>query len=329
MRAISLQPWSSPDHRTRAPGLALAALALGLLAAPTVTMGETIFACVKNDTGALRIVAKGTACRSGEYRLTWGTEGPQGPAGPAFPITCPADSVVVGTSCVDTYEASVWAILPTNTKLIRKVKDGTVTLADLEAAGAVQQGATGDDYTCNDDGNDCGPAPRPSRDDPDPRALYAVSVAGVTPSAYVTWFQAQQFCRMAGKRLVTNAEWQSAAAGTPDGAPCVVDASAPGPTGTAGCVSNAGAFDMVGNLSEWVADWIPPATDCQPDLFGTGDVNCMAIDPTGTVAVSRAGPAALIRGGFFAVGVLAGVFAVDGVHPLSNVVSGLGFRCAR
>ena len=96
MRAISLQPWSSPDHRTRAPALALAALALGLLAAPTVTMGETIFACVKNDTGALRIVAKGTACRSGEYRLTWGTEGPQGPPGPAFPITCPADSVVVG-----------------------------------------------------------------------------------------------------------------------------------------------------------------------------------------------------------------------------------------
>jgi formylglycine-generating enzyme required for sulfatase activity len=36
------------------------------------------------------------------------------------------------------------------------------------------------------------------------------------PALYLTWFQAQQACMSVGKRLPTNAEWQAAAAGTPD-----------------------------------------------------------------------------------------------------------------
>ena len=110
--------------------------------------------------------------------------------------------MLVGTSCVDKYEASVWRIPSGQTELIAKVKDGTATLAELQG-GSFQQGATGDDYNCNDNGNDC------NVDE------YAASVAGVTPARFVTWFQAQQFCRMAGKRLVANAEWQAAAAGHP------------------------------------------------------------------------------------------------------------------
>ena len=46
---------------------------------------------------------------------------------------CPADSVKVGNVCVDKYEASVWEIPPSNTALIKKVQQGTATLADLTA----------------------------------------------------------------------------------------------------------------------------------------------------------------------------------------------------
>ena len=39
-------------------------------------------------------------------------------------LRCPPDSVKVGPTCVDKYEASVWQIAPTNTTLIGKVRGG-------------------------------------------------------------------------------------------------------------------------------------------------------------------------------------------------------------
>jgi hypothetical protein len=90
------------------------------------------------------------------------------------------------------------------TALIKKVQKGTATLADLTTAGATQRGVgLANDYPCNDTGNDCD-------------TIYAVSIPGVKPSANIAWFQAQQARGNAGKRLLTNAEWQMAAAGTPD-----------------------------------------------------------------------------------------------------------------
>ena len=191
------------------------------------------------------------------------------------------------------------------------------------AGGATQKGVNADDYDCNDTGDNC---------DEDE---FAVSVAGVTPARYVTWFQAQQFCRMAGKRLVTNAEWQAAAAGTPDGTPCVVDASAPALTGTIGCASAVGTFDMVGNVAEWTADWTLAANACSNDLFaGSSDSNCMTLDPA---IPRRDGPAAPIRGGYFSpgggvpvsIGRDAGVFAIFDLHQPSFTSLAVGFRCAR
>src|SRR5262249_55770127 len=157
-------------------------------------------------------------------------------------------------------------------------------------------GVTNNDYGCNGNGNDC-------------TDLYAASVSGVTPSSRLTWFQAQQFCRAVGKRLLTNAEWQSAAAGTPDGAPCVVNASGAGPTGTPCCVSNAGAFDMVGNLREWVGDWVPRSTTCANWSF-SDDAQCLV--GAATTGPGFLEPGALTRGGGYVDGTSAGVFAVFG-----------------
>src|SRR5262250_381516 len=57
------------------------------------------------------------------------------PAG-AITLHCPPDSVKVGNTCVDTYEASLWQIDPANTTLVRKVQTGRATLADLALGGA-------------------------------------------------------------------------------------------------------------------------------------------------------------------------------------------------
>src|SRR5262245_12090523 len=141
--------------------------------------------------------------------LLAGTAGAQG----AKPLKkCPADSVVSGTICIDKYEASVWRVPnPTtaNKTLVAKIQQGKATAGDL-AASAIPLGFgfTSDDYApCADSGRYC-------TDD-----IYAVSLPGVTPSAYITWFQAQAACENARKRLPSNAEWQATVAGTPDPGP--------------------------------------------------------------------------------------------------------------
>jgi hypothetical protein len=185
------------------------------------------------------------------------TAGAQG----AKPLTkCAADAVVAGTVCMDKFEASVWRVAgPTtiNKGLVKKIQQGKATVADLAKGGATQLGlGFTDDYApCADSGQNC-------TDD-----IYAVSLAGVTPSANLTWFQSQAACENARKRLPSNAEWQAAVAGTPDAesdngtTDCNSAKGSASLTGSrSSCKSARGAFDMVGNLWEWVADWVPRST---------------------------------------------------------------------
>lgn len=244
---------------------------------------------------------------------------------------CPPDAVVSGTVCMDRYEASVWRVPESNGKnksLVKKIQQGKATRKNLVDGGAIPLGIGVDDYApCTDDGQNCA-------DD-----VYAVSLLGVTPSTALTWFQAQAACENARKRLPSNAEWQVAAAGTPnpggdDGASdcntTTTTFSLPeDPVGTGSrskCVSTRGAADMVGNLSEWVADWVPHATGCgtwNATVIATGDEQCLA------GAATTGGPAALIRGGNFNGGTSAGPFAVSSaVEPSSRPIR-IGFRCAR
>jgi len=244
---------------------------------------------------------------------------------PTFPMRrCSADAVPAGTVCLDRYEASVWRVpdpTTTNAFLVRRIQEGRATRADLTAGGATQLGTAGDDYApCANSGQNCA------------SDIYAVSLPSEIPSTDITWFQAQEACANAGKRLPTNAEWQVGANGTPDPGPdngttdCNTASDGLSLAGArTGCVSARGAFDMVGNMAEWVADWVPAPTACPGWASFSNDQMCLAGASTTTN-----GPGALVRGGAFASlgGPSAGPLAVHIFQP-SHSNNFVGFRCAR
>jgi Sulfatase-modifying factor enzyme 1 len=241
-----------------------------------------------------------------------------------IPARCGADAVVAGTVCLDKYEASVWRVpnpTTTNAFLVREIRLGRATAGDLTAGGATQLGTTGDDFApCTDNGQNCA-------DD-----IYAVSLPSEIPSAFITWFQAQEACANSGKRLPASAEWQVGANGTPDPGPDngTTDCNTVAEDGTAlltgarsSCVSARGAFDMVGNLAEWVSDWVPAPTFCPGWASFSNDQMCLA----GASTTSNS-PGALLRGGQFFSGPAAGPFTVAAFPPFRST-SFVGFRCAR
>jgi len=248
--------------------------------------------------------------------------------------TCPIDAVKAGSVCIDKYEASVWQVPATNTagnsnaKLIAKIKNGTATLANLTFGGATQISPFIDEnLSCSG----AFPATFPNNGQWT-APLYAVSIPGVLPTVCATWFQAQQACGHSRKRLPSNAEWQLAVAGTQDPGPdngttdCNTASHAAVNTGSrSGCVSSWGAFDMVGNLWEWVADWAPLST-AFPSWGGfSNDSQWFA----GASTTANHGPGALFRGGPFYGGTAAGPLAVSGSDQPTLSSGAVGFRCAR
>lgn len=191
---------------------------------------------------------------------------------------------------------------------------------------------------------------------------YACSIEGEYPTGYMTWFQAQQACAAAGKSLCTNAQWQAAAAGTPDDTTCNIDHGAAEATGfNAGCESAWGVKDLVGNHWEWVAEWQGhPGWNGTENLFdgdpdgdgiqeygndgywaGGPDLDSMvsrgtdgswrpsspAIEDNGHPTGSSYGPAAIRRGGAYNKGASAGIFATCLIYGPSGHASANGARC--
>lgn len=243
---------------------------------------------------------------------------------PADPVSV---MVRVGPVCVDKYEASVWS----------------------EPTGGTQYTDVAGSEPCNENGNDC--SKNDTQGKSNPNAIYARSVAGELPSSNITWFQAQQACANVGKRLLTNAEWQMAAAGTPDpgagsdddGATTCATSDITSPylveSGSrSACVSNWQVNDMIGNASEWVADWVQGPNDGSwtpsPNLSvgetpTYGDDLSAGINRATYQQNSNNLPGAIVRGGRSGINLYTGVFSVNATEAPSVANTRRGFRCAR
>ncbi len=261
-----------------------------------------------------------------------GATGPQGPAGSPDTANQVRDKFFTGTSCVGNSASDIM------------VKVGPLCVDKYEASVWQNAGGTGTQY--GDTGAPFNltayPGGFPANGNWTTQ-VYAVSKAGVLPSTSVTWFQAQQACALSGKRLLTNAEWQMAAAGTPDpgtsddgSTTCDTNSANPVNTGSrSACVSNWGVNDMVGNVWESVADWMQGNTNPWAPSTGTAGASYGADFMYGTNPAMSQGtgstnfPAALFRGGYWNDGTTAGVFALGAIAGPASSSSSFGFRCAR
>jgi hypothetical protein len=184
-------------------------------------------------------------------------------------------------------------------------------------------------------------------------ACGAVSRPNAQPWRYIARHQAEEACARSGKRLPTNREWYSAALGTPDvisnnsDGYCYVEANSLAEPILSGsrsqCVSSVGAYDMIGNVWEWVDATVYDGELDGRNLPKTGyvigiDTNGVPIETASSSDqnfnddyfwIEEEGVRGMIRGGYFGNRTDAGQYAINVVTPPSFAGTGVGFRCVK
>ena len=178
------------------------------------------------------------------------------------------------------------------------------------------------------------------------------SVKGGNPWVNLSETQAMTLCAKNGKRLPTPGEWYRAALGTPDtitnrNAECAIGLVGSGsalPTGSrSGCVSSFGAYDMVGNVWEWVdadvregswkggalpaegyiagvdSDGVPTETGTSSPIAFNGDY--FFVEPIGVRG--------MFRGGYWGIDDTAGIYTINATIEHNFAGNAVGFRCVK
>jgi hypothetical protein len=168
--------------------------------------------------------------------------------------------------------------------------------------------------------------------------------SGQVPWTQVARVQAEQLCARAGKRLPTAHEWYLAARGTPDnGGSCNVSGDLKEAGSLPVCRSGIGAYDMVGNVWEWVAGEVVDGTFEGTPLPQEGYIVTVSEAglPTATASTGVAiynydyfwseesGARAMMRGGFHGSRDDAGVYTLHGAVAPEFASAAVGFRCAQ
>jgi formylglycine-generating enzyme required for sulfatase activity len=153
------------------------------------------------------------------------------------------------------------------------------------------------------------------------------------PVIFVSWAQADRFCRFAGGRLPSEAEWEKSARGAApdvrefpwgDEPPDCLRANMGGANGCVGDTDRVGqrpagaspfgALDMAGNVWEWVGDWYAP------DYYRASP----ASDPRGP----GSGNLKVMRGGCWESGASSLRVSCRRAELPAAWADNVGFRCA-
>jgi len=166
-----------------------------------------------------------------------------------------------------------------------------------------------------------------------------------TPWRFITRDQAMQMCARSGKRLPTSAEWYALGLGM-SSVEDVCNVSS-GEVLNSGafpeCISPHGAYDLVGNVWEWVSDDVIDGTYNSVSLPESGYV--AQVDSAGMTVVSddepselfaedyfwsqKEGAFGIIRGGYYDSGSDGGLYTVHADTLPTTASVGIGFRCVK